>query len=96
MIRLDGIIWKTQFAEKLEQKHQVSTREVEEVLFSNPIIRRLEKGLVDDEHLYIAYGQTRAGRYIIVVFVLKRLTAALPISARDMTSAERNYYEQQR
>ncbi len=47
------------------------------------------------ENLYVAYGQTNSGRYLIVFFVRKNKTAALPISARDMTQSERRYYEQQ-
>jgi uncharacterized DUF497 family protein len=51
---------------------------------------------VKGENLYAAYGQTGAGRYLIVFFVLKNQTSALPISARDMTHAERKYYEKQK
>jgi uncharacterized DUF497 family protein len=39
-----------------------------------------------------AYGQTEAGRYIIVFFVLKRGRQALVISARDMDGKERKTY----
>jgi len=47
-------------------------------------------------NFYTAYGQTNAGRYLIVFFVLKNRTAALPISARDMTQSERKYYDKQK
>lgn len=47
------------------------------------------------EDLYAAYGQTDAGRYLIIFFVRKNQTSALPISARDMTESERRYYERQ-
>jgi uncharacterized DUF497 family protein len=70
--------------------------EVEQVLFSKPFIRRAEKGRVQGEDVYVAYGQTTAGRYLMVFFILKDQTAALPSSARDMTQAERRYYAQQR
>jgi len=49
---------------------------------------------VKGEDLYVAYGQTHGGRYLIVFFIRKE-TPALPISARDMTDSERNYYERQ-
>jgi len=42
--------------------------------------------------LYAAYGQTDAGRYVIVFFVLKRDSQALVISARDMEGKERKIY----
>jgi len=95
-MRLYEVIWKEIFVDKLEQKHRIMPGEVEEVLFSTPFIRRAEKGRVQGEDVYVAYGQTAAGRYLVVFFILKYQTAALPISARDMTQAERRYYAQQR
>ena len=95
-MRLYEVIWKEAFIDKLEEKHRVMPDEVEQVLFSKPFIRRAEKGRVQGEDVYVAYGQTAAGRYLVVFFILKYQTAALPISARDMTQAERRYYAQQR
>lgn len=95
-MRLRQVIWKSQFVDKLQAKHGVSTDETEEVLFSSPLVRRVGKGQVRGEDLYAAYGQTDDGRYLVVFFVRKQETAALPISARNMTSAERRYYEQQK
>ncbi|HMS00794.1 MAG TPA: BrnT family toxin [Anaerolineales bacterium] len=90
------IIWKDQFVEKLAVKHGVEMDEVEDVLFTKPYVRLFEKGHIKGENLYAAYGQTNAGRYLIVFFVLKNRTAALPISARDMTQSERKYYDKQK
>ena len=90
------IIWKDQFVEKLEQKHGVSVAEAEEILGINVHIRRVSKGRVKDENVYAAYGQTNAGRYLIVFYIRKISGALLPISARDMDDAERKYYERHR
>ncbi len=70
--------------------------EVEEVLLSRPYCRRVERGRVSvpGEDLYVAYGRTFSGRYVVVFFVLKRPGWALPSSARDMSAGERRYYEQ--
>lgn len=95
-MRLYEVIWKEVFVDKLAWKHHVMPDEVEQVLFSKPFFRRAEKGRVQGEDVYVAYGQTVAGRYLVVFFILKDQTAALPISARDMTPAERRYYAQQR
>ena len=95
-MKLYEVIWKERFVEKLADKHDVSTEEVEEVLFSSPHIRLAEKGRIKGENLYTAYGQTGAGRYLIVFFIHKRRSAALPISARDMSPAERRYYNAQK
>ena len=91
-MNLYNVSWKEQFIEKLAVKHDVQVNEVEYVIFSHPHIRRVEKGQIQGEDLYAAYGQTRAGMYLIVFFVLKHNTSALPISARDMTRSERIYY----
>lgn len=90
------VIWKDQFVEKLAVKHGVSIEEVEEVLFGNPHFRRVERGRVAGEDVYVAYGQTNAARYLSVFFVRKPNNGALPISARDMTPAERRYYHERR
>jgi uncharacterized DUF497 family protein len=90
------IIWKDQFVEKLARKHSVTVIEAEEVLGANPHIRRMSKGRVKDEHVYAAFGQTDAGRYLIVFYIRKVSGAILPISARDMDDAERKQYERQR
>ncbi len=94
-MQLYEVIWKDQFIEKLAVKHGVSMNEVEEVLFSRCYVRKAQKGRIKGENLYVAYGQTNIGRYLIVFFVRKNKTSALPISARDMTQSERRYYEQQ-
>ena len=95
-MNLYTVIWKDQFVEKLAAKHGVETEEVEQVLFSNPHVRLYEKGHIKGENLYMAYGQTQGSRYLIVFFVLKQHTSALPISARDMTQSERKYYDKQK
>ena len=94
-MQLNEVIWKDYFVDKIEVKHGVLTDEVEEALFNKPHIRRAQKGHVKGEDLYAAYGQTNAGRYLIVFFIRKEKTSALPISARDMTASEEKYYARQ-
>ena len=96
-MRLTDVIWKHQFVEKLALKHRISVEEAEDVLFSKRThFKRVQKGRVRSEDLYSALGQTGEGRYIVVFFVCKQGTNALPISARDMSGAERGYYEKKR
>jgi len=90
------VIWNEKFVAKIAEKHGVATDEVEEVLFSGPHVRRLERGKVKGENLYVAYGQTAAGRYLVVFFISKPRGAVLPISAREMTRAERRYFHEQK
>lgn len=61
-MRVKRIIWIPEFEEKLLLKHAILVEEVEEVLFGSPQIYFLEKGHREDENLYVAYGQTEAGR----------------------------------
>lgn len=91
-MKVGEIIWLPEIEDKLWEKHHLTISEAEEVLFSSPHIRFVEKGHRPNEDLYAAYGQTEAGRYIIVFFVLKQGREALVISSRDMDSKERKTY----
>jgi len=95
-LKIFEIIWKERFVEKIGEKHDVTTDEVEQILFSRAHFRLIEREQVKGENLYVAYGQTEAGRYLVVFFIRKRRVGALPISARDMTKAERRYYNAQK
>ena len=85
-------LWLDRFVDKIIGKHNVYPDEVEEVLSSKPTIRKMEKGDVKEENLYIAFGKTNGGRPLSVLFVRKKDQRALVISARDMTSKERKKY----
>lgn len=85
-------LWKEQFVEKLEQKHQVSIFEVEEVFANSPRFDFVSNGNVEGENVYWALGQTDAGRYLTIFFIYKGGGLAMPISARDMNAKERRRY----
>jgi uncharacterized DUF497 family protein len=91
-IQVNQFVWLREVVEKLLDKHHVSPEEVEEVFFNQPRFRFHEKGHVQGEDMYTSMGQTDAGRYLIVFFILKRSNHALIISARDMTRNERRRY----
>jgi uncharacterized protein len=92
-MRIKGIIWLEDIVDKLAVKHDVDLHEVREILKGRPLFRRMERGHRPGEDLYGAFGQTDAGRYLVVFFVLKKDNKALVISARDMSFAERRSYE---
>ena len=92
-MKLPGIIWLEEIIDKIERKHHVNQKEVKEVLGGSSHFRFVEKGHRPGENVYAALGETNDGRYLIVFFVRKRRGQALPISARDMTRAERRQYE---
>ncbi len=43
--------------------------------------------------VYGAFGQSDAGRYLVVYFILKADRSALILSARDMARKDRRRYE---
>jgi hypothetical protein len=92
-MRIQRVIWLPEIEDKLSRKHQVFVDEVEEVLFDGqPHIRFVEKGHVEGEDMYAAYGQTATGRWLIVFFIRKGENEVLIISARDMERKERRLY----
>jgi uncharacterized DUF497 family protein len=91
-MKITGIIWLKDVVNKLNFKHHVETYEVEEVLWGKPKFRFVEKGDRRGEDVYLALGQTEAGRYLAVLFVYKETQKALVLSARDMTRKEKKYH----
>lgn len=87
------IIWLPQIVDKLAWKHDVLPEEVDQVLFSAPLYRKVQKGHIPGEHVYAAYGQSFTGRYLIIFFVYKETKEALILSAREMDKKERRFYE---
>lgn len=87
------IIWLPQVIDKLDWKHNVIPEEVDEVLFDNPLYRKVQKGHIPGEDLYAALGQTKAGRYLVIFFIYKVTREALILSARDMNKREIRQYE---
>jgi uncharacterized DUF497 family protein len=95
-MRIKRVIWYGRFIDKLWEKHQVDVHEAEEVLQKYGRVRRVRRGHVKGEDVYLALGQTDAGRYLSVFFVYKKSHEAIVISARDMDPAERREYEKAR
>ncbi len=91
-MRILGTIWLRAVVDKLDWKHDLATEEVEDVFSLAPHFRHLERGDVEGEDLYAAFGRSQAGRYLTVFFVYKRTREALVISARDSTRKEKRTY----
>ncbi len=91
-MKIDGLIWLRDIVDKLAWKHQVDPEEVEEALNNQPKIRFVKKGERIGEDVYLALGQTDAGRYLVVLFIYKKTKEALTLSARDMANKERKQY----
>ena len=91
-MRITGVIWLEEILEKIASKHRVREEEVVELLKNEPTFRFVESGHRPGDNVYSALGKTDAGRYLIVFFVYKMDGRALPVSARDMSDAERKRY----
>jgi uncharacterized protein len=95
-MRIDYIICPDSIADKIASKHRMTVREARQALLSKPRIRFAEKGHVENNDVYAAFGQTFSGRYVVVFFVYNPDTAtAIIISARDMSPKERRAYGRQ-
>lgn len=93
-MKITGLIWLRDIVDKLAVRHHVETHEVEEVFADKPKFRFVQKGKREDENVYMALGQTNAGRYVSVLFVYKISQEALILSARSMADKERKRYAQ--
>jgi uncharacterized DUF497 family protein len=91
-VKITECIWLDQFVDKIIRKHHVHPGEIEEVFAKIGYVRKIEDGDVKGEDLYIAFGRSDSGRYLAVLFVLKKGNRALVISARDMSKRERKSY----
>jgi hypothetical protein len=92
-MQIDFIVCPNDIQEKLAKKHKVTLREARQALLNNPRIRFVEKGYIEGEDLYVAFGQTFGGRYLSVFFIFKPSdNTAIIISARDMSQKERKSY----
>lgn len=91
-MKIEGAIWLRDVVDKLAFKHKVETNEVEEVLKNKPKFRFAKRGEREGEDVYLALGQTDAGRYLSVLFIYKNTKEALILSAREMARRERKQY----
>ncbi len=92
-MRIVEVIWLDELVDKLRRKHNVEPEEVEEALTSRPYFFFAEKGHREGENVYGAFGQSGAGRYLVVYFIYKVDRSALILSARDMAPKDRRRYE---
>jgi len=91
-MKIEGVIWLRDIVDKLAFKHHVEADEVVQMLNNKPKIRFVEKGQRKGEDVYLALGQTDAGRYLAALFIHKRTKEALILSARDMADKEKRQY----
>lgn len=89
MASIAELFWDDGNVEHLA-RHHVSPTEVDEVCLEDPWILRGREGK------RVVYGRTFAGRYLLVILGSRGGGLFYPITARDMTEAERRRYRQAR
>jgi uncharacterized protein len=97
-MRVDGFDWDDGNWPKCA-KHGLTKDEIEDVFASKSMSVFPAKEGVSGEARQTAIGQTTEGRYVFVVFALRRLINRIlirPVSARFMHEKEIKHYERQK
>ncbi len=85
-MRVSGFEWDEGNILHLALRHGIEPEEAEEVLAIRPLIRKTKRG-----H-YAAFGPTRSGRLLVVVFERRTKSMIRVITGWDMDPRERRYY----
>lgn len=94
LTKIVGFDWDDGNVRKNE-KHGVSTAEVEQVFFNAPLLLLADAKHSQQEARHHALGRTDDGRLLHIAFTLRKTGSLLRvISARDMHRKERAIYEQ--
>ncbi len=91
-MKIVGFVWLPEIVDKLNYKHNVQVEEVEQILENRPTFCFAQRSNHEGEDAYAAFGQTEAGRYIVVIFIYKQNREVLILSARDMAVKEKKWY----
>lgn len=74
----------------LALRHGIGVEEAEEVFAVSPLFRRTK------QRHYAAFGRSRSGRLLVIIFERKAKGVVRIITGWDMDAAERRYYQRQR
>jgi uncharacterized protein len=93
LFQCTGFQWDTGNIEKNWARHKVSPVESEQIFFNQPLIISDDSKHSIHEKRYAAFGKTDTGRFLVVIFTICSKLLRV-ISARDMNSRERRFYEE--
>jgi uncharacterized DUF497 family protein len=88
-----GFNWDDGNVTKNWETHDVSESECEQVFFNRPLIARRDTGHSEIEARFYVLGRTDSSRLLFVAFTIRHDKVRV-ISARDMTRAEKQRYQQ--
>ena len=89
-MRIAGFEWDDGNILHLALGHGIEPEEAEEVFAFAPLFRKTRRGE------YVAFGLTRGGRLLVIVFERKAQGFVRIITGWDMDVAERRYYQRHR
>ena len=89
---LTGFDWDDGNRNKSQAKHKVSTGEVEQVFFNEPLVVIDDTKHSQTEKRFAAFGVTNAGRRLVAIYTIRGDKIRI-ISTRDMHKKERVFYE---
>lgn len=87
-MRIKDFEWDNGNVLHIELGHGIMPEEAEEVFVVKPMFRKIKRG-----H-YVAMGPTLDGRYLTVVFELKKNGIVRVITGWDMSKAEKRYWRE--
>jgi len=90
MLRIEALAIDDHVLDKIESRHGVPFREVQEACYSQQ--RHVRRGR---EGLYKVFSQTGGGRYLLVVLADVGGGVWRVVTARDMTQQERRLYRRE-
>jgi uncharacterized DUF497 family protein len=85
-VRFSGFEWDEGNILHLALRHGIEPEEAEEVFAIRPLIRKTKRG-----H-YAAFGPSRSGRLLVIVFEKGAKGVIRVITGWDMDARERRYY----
>ena len=85
-MRIDRLEWDEDNLEHIA-RHDVEDYEVEEVIWGDSVFRRVRR-----TERYQAFGQTEAGRYLMVVIDRLYADTFYVVTVRDLSRAERRRF----
>lgn len=88
-----GFQWDRGNSNKNLLRHNVQNWECEQVFFNKPLLVLEDPRHSATERRWAGFGKTDLGRLLVVIFT-KRCNLLRVISARDMSSKERKFYEE--
>jgi len=92
LLDCEGFDWDSGNADKVWQRHRVSTTECEELFLNRPLIVEADATHSDSEERLYALGSSDAGRLLFVALTICGHFIRI-ISARDMSRQERRIFK---